>query len=80
MYVMHQHRKWEEYLTLVEFAYNNGYQESLKMILFEAMYGWSCNTPISWIDLVNKVLIRLKMLEEMEQEMQVINEELEISA
>ena len=25
MYVMHQHRKWEEYLPLVEFAYNNGY-------------------------------------------------------
>ena len=25
MYVMHQQRKWEEYLPLVEFAYNNGY-------------------------------------------------------
>jgi len=27
MYVMHQKRKWEEYLPLVEFAYNNGYHE-----------------------------------------------------
>jgi hypothetical protein len=25
MHVMHQPRKWEEYLPLVEFAYNNGY-------------------------------------------------------
>jgi hypothetical protein len=24
-------QKWEEYLPLVEFSYNNGYQESLKM-------------------------------------------------
>lgn len=25
MHVMHQQRKWEEYLPLVEFAYKNGY-------------------------------------------------------
>jgi len=25
MYVMHQHQKWEEYLPLVDFTYNNGY-------------------------------------------------------
>eukprot|EP00253_Pinus_taeda_P021604 PITA_21604 len=39
LYVMHQQRKWEKYLLLVEFSYNNGYQESLKMSLFEALYG-----------------------------------------
>jgi len=38
MYVMHQQRKWEEYLPLVEFSYNNGYQEPLKMSPFEALY------------------------------------------
>jgi hypothetical protein len=35
MHVMHQPKKWEDYLPLVEFAYNNGYQESLKMSPFE---------------------------------------------
>ena len=63
---MHQQRKWEEYLALVEFAYNNGYQEYVKMILFEALYGQSCNTPISWSDSVNRALIRSYMLAEME--------------
>jgi hypothetical protein len=29
MHVMHQPRKWENYLPLVEFAYNNDYQASL---------------------------------------------------
>jgi len=53
MYVMHQKRRWEEYLPLVEFAYNNGYQESLRMSLFEALYGRSCNTLISWSDPMN---------------------------
>jgi hypothetical protein len=39
MHVMHQPKKWEDYLPLVEFAYNNGYQESLKMSPFEVLYG-----------------------------------------
>jgi hypothetical protein len=39
MYVMEKPYKWEYYLHLVEFAYNNGYQASLKMSPFEALYG-----------------------------------------
>lgn len=69
MYVIHQQRRWEEYLLLVEFSYNNGYQESLSMSLFEALYGQSCSTPISWSDPLNMVLIGIDMLAEMEWEM-----------
>jgi hypothetical protein len=39
MHVMHQPKKWEDYLPLVDFAYNNGYQESLKMSPFKVLYG-----------------------------------------
>jgi hypothetical protein len=39
MYVMDNPSKWEDYLHLVEFSYNNGYQASLKMNPFEALYG-----------------------------------------
>ena len=66
---MHQQWKWEEYIPLVEFAYNNGYQKSLRMSLFEALYGQSYNTPIDWSDLDNMVLIGLHMLADMEREM-----------
>jgi len=48
MHVMHHPKKWEEYLHIVEFSYNNGYQESLKMSPFEALYRRKCNIPISW--------------------------------
>jgi hypothetical protein len=41
MYVMDKPSKWEDYLHLVEFAYNNGYQASLKMSPFEALYAES---------------------------------------
>jgi hypothetical protein len=39
MYVMDKPSKWEDYIHLVEFSYNNGYQASLKMSSFEALYG-----------------------------------------
>jgi hypothetical protein len=39
MHVMHQPKRWEDYLPLVEFSYNNDYQESLKMSPFEGLYG-----------------------------------------
>jgi hypothetical protein len=47
MYVMDQHKHWQEFLTLVEFAYNNSYQSSIKMTSFEFLYGRPCRTPLS---------------------------------
>jgi hypothetical protein len=41
MHVIHQPKKWEDYLPLVEFAYSNNCQESLKMNPFEILYGRS---------------------------------------
>ena len=69
MYAMHQQWKWEKYLSLVEFAYNNRYQESLNMSLFEALFGWSYNTPISCSDPMNWMLIGTDTLVEMKEEM-----------
>jgi transposase InsO family protein len=39
MYVMDQQKRWEEFLPLVEFAYNNSYQSTIKMAPFEFLYG-----------------------------------------
>jgi hypothetical protein len=71
MHVMHQPKKWEYYLPLVEFAYNNGYQESLKTSPFEVLYGRLCNTPVSWSNPINIISIGPDMLKEMEQVIQI---------
>ena len=68
MYVMDQPSKWEDYLYFVEFAYNNVYHTPLKMSPFEALYGRRCNTPVSWDNPVNKVIIGSKLLREMEEQ------------
>jgi len=46
-YVMQQPTQWEEYLHIIEFAYNNGYHASLQMSPFEVLYGRKCYTPLS---------------------------------
>jgi hypothetical protein len=33
---------WDKNLQWAEFSYNNSYQESLKMALFEVLYGCLC--------------------------------------
>jgi hypothetical protein len=66
MYVMDKPLKWEDYLHLVEFAYNNGYQASLKMSPFEALYGIKCNTPVSWDNTTDRVVVGPDFLKEME--------------
>jgi hypothetical protein len=40
---------------LVEFAYNNSYQSSIKMAPFEALYGRKCISIVCWFeDKINK--------------------------
>ena len=79
MCILDSKGSWEKYLPLVEFAYNNGYQEFLRMRLFEALYEHSCNTPISWSDPVNRVLSGPDMLANMKQEMQVIKKNIKVA-
>jgi hypothetical protein len=69
MYVMDKPSKWEDYLHLVEFAYNNGYQASLKMSPFEALYDRRCNTPVSWDNPTDRTVVGPELLKEMEDQM-----------
>ena len=70
MYVMDKPAKWEDYLHLVEFSYNNGQQASLGMNLYEALYGRRCRTP------VNMIVLGPELLKEMEQEVVKIRQNL----
>jgi len=39
-------RKQEDYLSLVNFLYDNIYQSTIKIVPFEAVYGRKCRTPL----------------------------------
>ena len=66
MYVREQPSKWEDYLHLVQFAYNNHYQASERYNQFEILYGRECNTPISWSNPVDRSVRGPELLKEME--------------
>ena len=67
MYVMNNPTKWEDYLHLVEFAYNNGYQNSAKMSPFEVLYGWKCITSVTWDSSVDRLMLGDHLLMDLEQ-------------
>ncbi|KAA3461421.1 DNA/RNA polymerases superfamily protein [Gossypium australe] len=62
---------WEKYLPLIEFAYNNSFQLSIKMAPYEALYGCKCRTPLYWtefgenktqgVDLIREAKEKLKV-------------------
>ena len=59
MYVMEKTTKWEDYLHLVQFTYNNGQQASLGMSPYEALYGRWCRTLVTRDNLVNMIVLGL---------------------
>jgi hypothetical protein len=79
MYVMDKPSKWEDYFHFVEFAYNNGYQASLKMSSFESLYGRNYNTPLSWDNPTDRTVVGSKLLKEMEDQMIKIKKNLKVS-
>ena len=62
MYVMEKPTKWDDYLHLVEFAYNNGQQASLGMIPYEALYGRKCRTLVTWDNPVDSIILGARFL------------------
>jgi hypothetical protein len=39
---------WEDHLALAEFAYNNSYHASIKVIPYESLYGRKCISTLCW--------------------------------
>jgi hypothetical protein len=64
--VMEYPGSWDKNLLWAEFLYNNSYQESLKMALFEVLYGHQCRTPLNWIEPGEKVIFGPDIVEEAE--------------
>jgi hypothetical protein len=62
----------------VEFSYDNGYQASLKMSPFEALYGRKCNTPVNWDNPTDKAIIGPDLLKEMEEQIKRIRHNLKV--
>ncbi|KAA3453463.1 DNA/RNA polymerases superfamily protein [Gossypium australe] len=63
---------WEQYLPLIEFAYNNSFQSSIKMAPYEALYGRKCRTPLYWTELSENKLYGVDLKKHSEQKVKLI--------
>ena len=53
----------DDYLPLVEFAYNNSFQASIGMTPFEELYGRRCRSPVCWDDVGERKLLGPKLVQ-----------------
>ncbi|WVZ80920.1 hypothetical protein U9M48_028354 [Paspalum notatum var. saurae] len=65
--------KWDECLSLAEFAYNNSYQKSLEMAPFEALYGRRCKTPLNWSEPGERVTFGPDLVTQAEEQVKFIH-------
>ena len=77
-YVIDLKGSWDEHLPLVEFAYNNSYQASIKAAPYEALYGRKCMSPICWDDVGERRLLGLEIVQQIVDKIQVIKERLQM--
>ncbi|GJX88109.1 putative reverse transcriptase domain-containing protein [Tanacetum coccineum] len=55
---------WDRHLPLVEFSYNNSYHTSIKVELFEALYGRKCRSLVYWAELEDAQLTSPEIIHE----------------
>jgi hypothetical protein len=70
---------WDKSLPYVEFSYNNSYEASLKMSLFEALYGSKCRTPLYWDQTGERQFFGPELIQEAEEQVRIIQENLRVA-
>ena len=53
-------RQQDQYLALIEFAYNNSFQKSIGMAPYEGLYGRKCQMPLYWNEVGERKVITVK--------------------
>jgi hypothetical protein len=71
-------RSSDKSLSYAEFSYNNRYQESLKMVSFEMLYGGRCRTPFFWSETGEQKVFGADILQEAEKQVRMVRENLQV--
>ena len=67
---------WDQYLPLVEFAYNNSYHSSIGMTPYEALYGRRCRSPLCWTEVGEKQIEGPELVRETSEKVPLIQDRL----
>nr|GEX99670.1 putative nucleotidyltransferase, ribonuclease H [Tanacetum cinerariifolium] len=67
---------WDDYICLVEFAYNNSWHANIKCAPFETLYGRKCRAPNCWDQVGERVIEGPEMVEVTNEKVAVAKEKL----
>ncbi|GJX88371.1 putative nucleotidyltransferase, ribonuclease H, partial [Tanacetum coccineum] len=67
---------WDEYLRLVEFAYNNSWHASIKGAPFKLLYGRNCRALICWNEVREQVIKGPELVEVTNEKVTIAKEKL----
>ena len=70
---------WVKYIPLVEFSYNNSYQASIGMTLYEALHGRKCRTPICWDEVGERKINSEELIKVSSEKIQIVKERLKVA-
>jgi transposase InsO family protein len=71
-------RSWDKSLSYAEFSYKNSYQESLKISLFEMVYGRRCRSPLFCSEARERKVFGPDILQEAEKQVCMVRENLRV--
>ncbi|KAH9685255.1 Endonuclease [Citrus sinensis] len=77
--VMEFKGNWDNYLPLMEFAYNNSYQASIEMAPYEALYSRKCRTPVCWDEVGERRLFGPELVQDTNEKIQLIRDRLKVA-
>ena len=65
---------WEGHLPLMKFSYNNSYQATIGMALYEALYERKCRTLACWDEIRERKLLGLELVQIITDKVRIIKE------
>jgi hypothetical protein len=65
---------WVQYILLIEFTYNNSYQETIGMLPYEALYGRKCQLSLYWDNFSGRQTLGLELIQDTCDKLLVIKE------
>jgi hypothetical protein len=71
-------KSWDKSLPYAEFSYNNSYQASIEMTLFEALNGQQCRTSLFRSQTRESQVFEPEVLKDVEKQVQMIRENLRL--
>lgn len=71
-YVLDFGGSWDKHLPLMEFVYDNSFQESIQMASSEALYGRRCQSPIRQFEAGDTKVLDKDLVKSMHDKLKLI--------